>query len=253
MTTLELAVVVTAGFLSGVIKNGVGVGSGVFLLPTLALVFPAKHALALGAPLLLASDLIGLRYYWKEWMERSKLVRLLLAALPGAIVGTVLVTSIPANKFKFGVGLFGSFYALFQLFPHFVPFVLFKQQFIRATSFFADKQVYFYGALGGMVSVIAHAGGLIWSIYLMSTIRDKRIFVGSTVIIFFLSDAYKTIAFLYIGVLSPDFLIAILPAIPAVWLGSAIGNLSNKRMRDAVFRTLVLAVILLVSLHLCFY
>ena len=251
MTTLELAVVIIAGFLSGVIKNGVGVGGGVFLLPTLALVFPAKLALALGAPLLLASDVIGLWYYWKEWMERSKLFRLLLAAVPGILVGTVLVTIIPAREFKFGVGLFGSFYALFQLFPNFGPFVLFKKQFGRATSLFAAKQVYFYGVLGGVTSVIAHAGGLVWSIYLMSEVREKRIFVGTTVVVFLLSDAYKTVAFLYIGLLSPDSLCAILPAIPAVWMGGAVGNLVNKRMRDTLFRTLVLAVILLVSLKLC--
>jgi len=251
MTTLELAVVAIAGFLSGVIKNGVGVGGGVFLLPTLALVFPAKLALALGAPLLLASDVIGLRYYWKEWMERDKLARLLLAAVPGILVGTVLVTSIPAREFKFGIGLFGAFYALFQLFPDFAPFVLFKRQFVRATALFAEKQVYFYGMLGGVTSVIAHAGGLVWSIYLMSAALEKRIFVGTTVVVFLLSDAYKTVAFLYIGLLSPDLLFAVLPAIPAVWIGGAVGNLANRRMRDTLFRTLVLTVILLVSLKLC--
>ena len=59
-----------AGFLSGLIKTGVGVGSGLVLLPTLALVFPAKVALGLGAPMLLASDIIGLHYYWKQWLPR---------------------------------------------------------------------------------------------------------------------------------------------------------------------------------------
>jgi uncharacterized membrane protein YfcA len=251
MTNLELAVIIVAGFLSGIIKNGVGVGGGVFLLPTLALVFPAKLALALGAPLLLTIDGIGLRYYWKEWMERDKLIRLLLAALPGVIVGTVLVNIIPAREFKLGVGLFGSFYALFQLFPDFSPFVLFKKHFVHATSFFAEKQIYFYGALGGVTTVIAHAGGLIWSIYLMNVVHDRRIFVGTTVIIFFLTDVYKTVAFLHLGLLSLESLFAMLPAIPAVWLGSAIGNMANKRMRDAIFRRLVLVVILLVSLKLC--
>ena len=252
MTSSELAVVVMAGFLSGVIKNGVGVGGGVFLLPALALMFPPKLALALGAPLLLASDAIGLRYYWQEWMERGKLVRLLLAAVPGFLVGTMLVTTVPVKEFKFGVGLFGSLYALFQLFPNFAPFTLFKRQFVRATALFAEKQVYFYGLLGGVASVVAHAGGLVWSLYLMSEVREKRIFVGTTIVVFLLSDAYKTVAFLYIGLLSPEALFAVLPAIPAVWMGSAVGNLANMRMRDTMFRTLVLAVILLVSLKLFF-
>jgi len=252
MTTLELVVVIIAGFLSGFIKNSVSVGSGVFLLPTLALVFPAKLALGLGAPLLLSSDFIGLRYYWKQWLERGKLARLMLAIVPGILVGTMLVANIPAKEFKFVVGLFGAFYALFQLFPNFGPFVLFKTQFTRAISFFEGKQVYFYGALGGLAAIIAHAGGLIWSIYFMSETRDKRIFVGTMVIICLFSDIYKTVTFLYLGLLTPDFLIAILPAIPAVWIGSAIGNLANKRIRNTLFRTLVLVVILLVSLTLFF-
>ena len=252
MTHPELAMVIGAGFLSGIIKSGVGVGAGVFLLPTLALVFPAKIALAIGAPLLLATDVIGLRYYWKEWMERSKLLRLLLAALPGLLVGTVLVSIIPAKEFRLVCGTYGCFYALFQLFPAFTLFVLFKKQFVRANTFLADKQVYVYGPLGGVATVVAHAGGVIWSIYLMSEQLDKRIFVGTTVIVFFLTDLYKTVAFLYIGVLSPDVLFSLLPAIPAVWVGSAIGNMANQRMRDALFRTIVLVVIFLVSLNMCF-
>ena len=71
-----------AGFLSGLIKTGVGVGSGLVLLPTLALVFPAKVALGLGAPMLLASDIIGLHYYWKQWLPRRELTRLFLFVMP---------------------------------------------------------------------------------------------------------------------------------------------------------------------------
>ena len=63
----NIVIISIAGFFSGVIKTGVGVGSGIFLLPTLSLAFPAKIALGLGAPMLLASDIIGLRYYWKQW------------------------------------------------------------------------------------------------------------------------------------------------------------------------------------------
>ena len=62
MSVWEVCIVALAGFCSGIIKNGVGVGSGIFLLPTLALAFPAKVALGLGAPLMLASDIIGMRY-----------------------------------------------------------------------------------------------------------------------------------------------------------------------------------------------
>jgi len=251
MLSTEVAVVIVAGFLAGIIRSGTGTGVGLFLLPTLALVFPAKIALAFGAPLLLATDVFGLRNYWKEWIEPSHLIRLLLAATPGVITGTVLVNIIPAREFMLGVGLFGSIYALFQLFPNYAP-VHFKKTFVRAASLFAEKEIYFYGALGGVTTVIAHSGGLLWTIYLMNVVRDRRIFVGTTVIIYLITDTYKTFAFLYLGLLSPDSLFAILPAIPAVWLGCFIGNKANRHLRDAIFRKIVLVVILLGSLKLCF-
>ena len=94
-----------AGFLSGLIKTGVGVGSGLVLLPTLALVFPAKVALGLGAPMLLASDIIGLHYYWKQWLPRRELTRLFLAIIPGLFIGIVLLPMIPGRAFRIGVGI----------------------------------------------------------------------------------------------------------------------------------------------------
>lgn len=252
MNTLEISIVAIAGFLSGIIKNGVGIGSGVFLLPTLSLAFPAKIALGLGAPLMLASDAIGMRYYWKQWTTKQEITRLLLAALPGLILGTLLLPVIPASGFRLGVGIFGMAYALFQLWPGLPPMNLLKKGLSGFNERHAAKQIYFYGALGGVATVLAHAGGLVWSLYLMSSMRDRRVFVGTIVLLFFLTNIYKTVAYLYIGTLSMQSLIAILPAIPAVWLGSALGNYANKRVPHEMFRKIVLSVIFIVSLQLCF-
>lgn len=252
MNTVEISIVVIAGFLSGIIKNGVGVGSGIFLLPTLSLAFPAKIALGLGAPLMLASDTIGMRYYWKQWAPKQELVRLLLAALPGLILGTILLPIIPAAGFRLGVGIFGMAYAVFQLCPGLPPMTILKKLLSGFNERHASKQIYFYGALGGIATVLAHAGGLVWSLYLMSTMRDRRVFVGTIVLLFFLTNIYKTAAYLYIGTLSVQSLVAILPAIPAVWLGSALGNYANKRIPHELFRKIVLVVIFIVSLQLCF-
>jgi len=243
---------VLAGFFSGVIKTGVGIGSGIFLLPTLALAFPAKLALALGAPLMLASDTIGLRYYWKQWIPNRDLVRIMLAATPGLIVGVMLVPIIPAEIFAVGVGMFGMVYAISHLFPGFAPVRWLKSAFSGFNTYIEGKQIYFYGALGGLASVLAHAGGLVWSFYLMIAAQDKRIFVGTLVIMFFISNIYKTIAFGMIGLMGTQEFIAVLYAVPGVWVGSAIGNVANKRMNQEFFRKLVLTVIFIMAAKLCF-
>ncbi len=251
MSVWEVCIVALAGFCSGIIKNGVGVGSGIFLLPTLALAFPAKVALGLGAPLMLASDIIGMRYYWKQWAPTPEILRLLLSALPGLIVGTLLLPIIPTKAFRIGVGFFGMFYAVSMLWPHFPPALLLKKMFASISARHVHKQVYIYGSLGGVATVLAHAGGLVWSLYMVSAFKDRRVFVGTLVLMFFITNMYKTCAYLYIGTLSPQALLHILPVIPAVWLGGALGNKANKQMHPELFRKIVLVIIFIVSAGLC--
>lgn len=252
MTLWEICIVALAGFCSGIIKNGVGIGSGIFLLPTLSLAFPAKIALGLGAPLMLASDAIGLRYYWKQWTNAGEFLRLLGAAVPGMLLGTFLLPIIPSDGFRIGVGLFGMAYAVSHLFPAIAPVRWMKHSLSGANARLEGRQVYFYGALGGVATVLAHAGGLVWSLYLITSVKDRRTFVGTIVLMFFLTNIYKTIAYISIGTLSVQALVSVLPSIPAVWLGSAIGNTANKRMDQEFFRKIVFAVIFFVSAKLCF-
>ncbi|SHN60320.1 sulfite exporter TauE/SafE family protein [Desulfovibrio litoralis] len=252
MSITEISIVAFAGLCSGIIKNGVGVGSGIFLLPTLSLAFPAKVALSLGAPLMLASDVIGMRYYWKQWINTPELMRILLSAIPGLILGTILLPIIPGKLFNLSVGIFGMFYAVGMLFPSFLPIVLLKKLFAVINVKYADKQIYIYGAMGGVATVLAHAGGLVWSLYLVTRNLDKRVFVATIVVMFFITNTYKTIAYMYIDMLTKDMLLSIIPAIPFVFLGSYLGNLANKKLNNVLFRKLVLVTIFIVSLKMCF-
>ena len=251
MLSSDIVIIALAGFFSGIIKTGVGVGSGIFLLPTLALGFPAKLALGLGAPLLLASDAIGLRYYWKQWLPRTELTRLFLAALPGLILGAVLLPLIPGGIFRIGVGVFGVFYALSLLWPQFPAAVLLRRLFGGLNTRYAEEGAYIYGFLGGVSTVLAHAGGLVWSLYLITAARDRRIFVGTTIILFFVTNIYKTVSYVYIGIIGPDDLLKVIPAIPMIFLGSYLGNVINKRCNYILFRKIVLCFILFISVSLC--
>jgi len=251
MNLLEICIVALAGFCSSVIKTGVGIGAGIFLLPTLSLAFPAKTALGLGAPLMLASDVIGLRYYWKQWVAAGELTRLMAAAFPGLLAGTLLLPVISAEGFRLGVGLFGMAYALSYLFPSSTPVRLLREGLAGVNQRIEGGQIYFYGALGGAATVLAHAGGLVWSLYLTRAVPDRRIFVGTVVLLFFVTNIYKTVAYVATDTLSASALLDIMPAIPAVWVGSAIGNRLNKRMNQELFRRLILGIIFVTSAKLC--
>lgn len=257
MISSDIVIIALAGFFSGIIKTGVGVGAGLFLLPTLALAFPAKTALGLGAPLMLVSDAIGLRYYWKQWLPGADLGRLFLAALPGLILGVVLLPLIPGEIFRTGVGLFGACYSLGLLWPRFPVTVLLKKIFggLNARCVGQPHETnagaYIYGFLGGLSTVLAHAGGLVWSLYLITAARDRRVFVGTTIILFFVTNIYKTVSYIYIDIISLKALLQVIPAIPMIFLGSYFGNLINKKCDYIRFRKIVLCFILVISITLC--
>ena len=72
MESYHIIIIAIAVSGSAVIKNSVGIGAGVFLLPVLTLVLPPKVALGLGAPAMLISDLVGIKNYWGEWDKREQ-------------------------------------------------------------------------------------------------------------------------------------------------------------------------------------
>lgn len=248
MQLKEYLVIAAAGFLSAIIKNGVGVGAGIFLLPVLALAFPAKVALGIGGPLMLGSDILGIRNYWRQWSSRT-IVRLMLPAVPGLIIGTWLIPIIPAPLFRAGVGIFGMLYALCLFFGRTRGMAALRQR-LPSCRLPDAAGAAFFGALGGVATVLAHAGGLVWSMYLMTTCHDRRVFVGTIVCMFCLTNIYKVIAYLNIGVLTPEHFFLTLLAMPAIFLGAAIGNIANKKVNQELFRRVVLGVIFVVSASL---
>ncbi len=247
----EILIIGIAGFCSGVIKTGVGIGSGVFLLPTLALAFPAQIALGMGAPMMLASDVLGMKYYWKQWADTGTLKRLFGSALPGVLAGVILLPIIPGNIFRICIGIFGMVYALSLLWPAFPVAQFLKRCTKTLNENHAEKRIYIYGFGGGIATVLAHAGGLVWSLFLHSAIKDKRIFVGTIVIMFFVTNTIKTAAYMYVDFLSLTTLLNVIPAIPLIFLGSYTGNKLNLYMSGNTFRNVVLIFIFIVSLKMC--
>ena len=75
MESYHIIIIVIAVSGSAVIKNSVGIGAGVFLLPVLTLVLPPKIALGLGAPAMLISDSARPATPVHCFVSRSLLVR----------------------------------------------------------------------------------------------------------------------------------------------------------------------------------
>lgn len=258
MDAIQILVVCLAASASAIIKNGAAVGSGVFLLPVLALVFPPKIALGLGAPIMLASDIMGLRNYWREWGSTRDILLIIVPAGVGIVLGSFFLQMIPGDVFKIGIGLFAVGYSLCNL--------NLRKQFAapRATddhktastpaSERKDGQAWpmAIGFMGGVATILAHAGGMVWSMYYLTKEVDKRRFVGALVLLFALSNVMKLIAYMQLDILTMQSNLIVLAMAPIIILSSNLGNYLNKRVGQHVFRRVVLVLILVVGVDLMF-
>lgn len=253
MDNTQIIILGIAAVTSAVIKNGTAVGAGIFLLPVLALAFPPKIALGLGAPVMLASDFVGLRNYWREWCDWKEILRLILAGGLGIASGAFLIHVIPAHLFKMGIGLYATGFAVYQLAKDLIR----AQRLRRGTASPPGTLLAAGGAaavgigyLGGVATVLAHAGGVVWSAYFLARKLDKRCFVGSLILLLTLSDMLKIVTYVQLGILDFSAIAIILAMSPVVILSSNLGNWLNKKVSPALFRAVVLVFILAVGIKL---
>lgn len=236
---------------SAIIKNGVGIGAGLFMLPFLALVMDSKLALAIGAPAMLISDIVGLKTYWREW-DSEELKRLVPTGLAGVILGGYMVTIIPGSWFRLGIGILSVLFAGFQLLK------MIKQRGQSRGKVEKDScgsrtrgfGAWIFGFLGGVASAIAHAGGMVMSMYMISTLRDKRCFVGTFIFFMFMTNIMKMLTYFKIGILTSDVALWVGGMSPLIICGGFLGNYMNQRVSQETFRTVVLVIIFVLGLRI---
>lgn len=252
MSSVEIMIICTAVFGSAVIKNGVGVGAGIFLLPFLALVLPPKLALGLGAPAMLISDIVGVRNYWGEWDRKELKILLPLAAI-GVFFGSYLIKVTPDTLFKQCVGVF----ALLFSSVHIVNMI--RARYFNLKE--ADRHIVkkpkggsvstvLFGFLGGVASTVAHAGGLMMSVYMIQKRANPRIFVGTLVLFFAVINLLKIAAYLNIGIITSQTALLVGALSPAIIVGGMAGNKLNKKIPQELFRMIVLVLIFFIGFRL---
>jgi uncharacterized membrane protein YfcA len=123
------------------------------------LVLPAPVVLALVAPLMILSDPITLRYYWRQWDGRE-LALLVPTTLGGVVVGTWLLSVLSEPALRRVIGGGAVFFAIVQ----FVASVR-RRPFVARGAWPVGAAV---GLVTGVASSVAHSGGIVLGLYLVA-------------------------------------------------------------------------------------
>ena len=228
----------------GVAKAGFGGGLGMLITPLMALAIPARDALGIVLPLLVAGDAFSLYHYWKKWDSRNVLW-LMPGALAGIAVGLTLIGKLDDHGLRRFIG--GVAVAFIGI------------QWLRdALNAHPEKYhpKHWHGALfglaAGVTTTIAHAAGPVVAMFLIPQRLTKEFFVGTTVLVFALINWIKMPFFFWQGICSVETLKQSLWLMPAVPVGVWIGVWCNRKLSPTWFMRAIYVTVFATGLELLF-
>ncbi|BDS05730.1 UPF0721 transmembrane protein [Oceaniferula spumae] len=233
-----------AAFCIGVSKAGF---SGISLISVfiLADVFGAKESLGFALPMLIIADLLvypAFRKYasWKSvWL-------LTWPALIGMGLGVWVLDSVDNDAMRKIIGAIILLMVSLQLLGRFNPDGFYKLALTRKFGFF-------FGATGGIATVLANAAGPIMQIYMLSRRMDKMELIGVGARFFLAINFLKLPLGAGLNLITPSTLLANLMLAPAIALGVFGGKKVLVKIPQRAFEATVVVFAVIAGIKLCFF
>jgi uncharacterized membrane protein YfcA len=244
-TDLDLfswAVIFTALALGGVLKGATGAGSPVIAVPVMAAFIDVRLAVILmAAPNLVTNSWQIVQYRHARLPDRFSL-KFGLAGAFGAVVGTVILASVPQNALTIFVGVSVACYIVLR----------FMRPGFRLPMPLAHKLVWPLGAISGVLQGAAGISAPV-SVSFLNALGISRDAFIVTVSSFFWAMAFVQIPTLFfVGLLTWDRMAISAAALIPLLLFMPVGNWIAARMSARAFDTVVLVLLAALAVRLIY-
>jgi len=228
----------------GLGKTGFGGGVGILSTPLFALALGGRMAVGVMLPLLLVCDVFVLSLsYYRNSIDKSNIAVLLPSMLVGIALGLPVLGIMPDEVFKKAIGVLALIFAVAQAYKDFCLKV--------------DEPVKPSKGLGvllgigaGFASAIAHVGGTLTTMYLLPQKLPNAVFVGTSTLLYFVSNASKVLPYWKMGLITKQGLWLGVSLLPSVAAGALLGIWLNKVLSPQTFSKLILLLVALTAVRL---
>lgn len=230
-------------FVVGFGKAGFASGISLLQAPLIAYAVPARTAIGLVLPLLIFADLLAMGAFWKQW-DFSRVRWPLAGCVPGIALGMFFVNIVSDALLRQALGV--------------LALVLTGLLIVRDVWYPSRtyNPAWWHGALvgafAGFCSTVAHAAGPIMALFLIAQKIDKRTFVASAAMFFFILNWLKLPPYVATGVVDLEVLKAAVKLAPMVPLGIGVGWLLNRAIPQKYFVYIVYVLLIIAGLDLTF-
>lgn len=212
---------------AGISKGGFGSGAAFAATPILALILDPGIAVGMMLPLLMVMDVTNLKPYWKKWDWRNAKV-LIIGAVPGTAVGTLIFGFANADTFRIMIGLVAIGFLVYQ-------FARWRRWLTVTPKPFNPLTGGFWGFVGGITSFISHAGGPPIAVHLLSQKMDKTTYQATSVIVFWIINWFKFIPYLFLGIFTWETAKADLLLAPVAVIGTWLGVYAHRLVPERLY------------------
>lgn len=226
--------VALACLLLGFNKAGVAGTLGPFVTVIMVLALPADEAVGLLLPMLIAADSFALAAYWRKW-EARLIPPLLLAAIVGIAIGTVVISRISEERLQTLIAVALLVFAILYI----------AQRGIRLPERHHRRWAMVAGTTAGFTSAVAHAGGPPVIVYLMGVGLEPRRFVATTVALFSMINIIKVPGYLLAGLLDGELILSTIWGWVMIPVGVVLGRLLIDHVDKTVFERVTMVLLVL--------
>jgi uncharacterized protein len=210
---LFYAAAIPAVVLMGLSKGGFS-GIGLLSLPLMALVVSPVQAAAIMLPILMVQDVVTVWSFRRDW-DRRNVAILLPSSAVGIVIGYLLAAQVSDAAVALAVGVISIAFALRR--------IVVERREMPPASKATLGAGWFWGLIVGFTSMIAHAGGPPFQIYVMPQRLPRDVFVGTGAILFAAINWIKVPPYWALGQFTAENLgtsAALFPlAIASTWAG----------------------------------
>jgi hypothetical protein len=176
-------------------------------------------------------DFTALKPYWGKWDPRVARI-LILGTTVGGFVGAALLTVANPDMLRFLIGLLAVGFVAYQIAR--------ARGWLRASDApMSDRAGLAFSVVGGFTSFVAHAGGPVTSIYMLSQPLTKLEYQATTVITFWINNMLKLALYLTLGLLTWQTGLAGLYLMPVAIAGTFLGVYLHRIVPEGLFFTLI--------------
>ncbi len=218
-----LAIVVAGVFVIAFMKGAFGGGFAIVGIPLLSLTTDPITAGTIMAPLLLLMDAFALRNWKPTTWSKPDLAVLLPGLVAGVGLGWLLIAWLDKRLVAIAMALITLAFAAHWLFG-LASATPKPRSAVKGLA---------CGTLGGLTSMVAHAGGPPLAMYLLPLGLPKAIYAGTTSVFFTVGNVIKIGPWLALGAPSSAVWTLIACAAPAVPLGVWAGWRFHQRLDQA--------------------